>query len=795
MKQQSTNPKRHIALREWLLLCVILLTLAAIMGYQNGLGRLDQTIYDRLVQTHTRPARNDIIIVNIDDYSLAQLGRWPWARNIHAQLLNRLAKARPRAIGLDLILTEPEHPDANGERPGDVALAKAIAASHRIVLPIAMQSNGSGLGTGFPIDEFASSAAELAHINTEIDHDGVVRSVFLKEGQNGLWWPQFAVALRDIGEPNFGKNGDLNLPGVIASAPIGATANSWQRNYQMHIPYSGGSGHFTSVPYVSVLRGEVPDSFFANKYVLIGATAAGLGDQYPTPMAGDTAMSGVEIHANILASLLDHQTIRIASTWQVVLFSVMPALLVMLAYMLFSPRFSLALNAILFLLVIIASDYTLRAGLWIAPSAALIALLLTYPLWSWRRLEAAIAYLGLEFTRLDQEPHLLPEAQDTKVPHPIQDLLANRIQAMEKAARRVRDLRHFVSDSLDSLPDATLICTVDGHVLLANRLAVSYFSTLGITLTDALLPYLFNTMRSPQPLDQATPEAFNWWDLIDLQKVQSRPHGIEVRDENDHDLLIKSAACYSAKNKLAGWIVSVVDISVIRSAERSRDETLRFISHDMRAPQSSILALLEMQRDPDMALPLDEFFTRVEKASRKTLDLADNFVQLARAESQEYRFEEADFQDVLNDAVDEMWVQAHAKRIHIAVEIPEREFVAKIDRPLMTRVLINLISNAIKYSSADTRITCTLKLQKAIAHPMIVVAVSDQGQGIAQTDQLKLFRRFQRIYHPDQPRQEGVGLGLVFVKTVVERHQGYIGLISKPGEGTTFTISLPMAQS
>jgi signal transduction histidine kinase len=184
----------------------------------------------------------------------------------------------------------------------------------------------------------------------------------------------------------------------------------------------------------------------------------------------------------------------------------------------------------------------------------------------------------------------------------------------------------------------------------------------------------------------------------------------------------------------------------------------------------------------------------VEKASRKTLDLADNFVQLARAESQEYRFEEADLQDVLNDAVDEMWVQAHTKRIDIVVDIPEREFVTKIDRPLMTRVLINLISNAIKYSSADTRVTCTLKLQKAIAHPMIVVAISDQGQGIAQSDQIKLFRRFQRIYNPDQPRQEGVGLGLVFVKTVVERHQGYIGLISKLGEGTTFTVTLPIAQ-
>ena len=74
---------------------------------------------------------------------------------------------------------------------------------------------------------------------------------------------------------------------------------------------------------------------------------------------------------------------------------------------------------------------------------------------------------------------------------------------------------------------------------------------------------------------------------------------------------------------------------------------------------------------------------------------------------------------------------------------------------------------------------------------MVVLAVADQGHGIAQTDQIKLFRRFQRIHAADQPRQDGVGLGLVFVKTVVERHQGYIGFTSKVGEGTTFSITLP----
>lgn len=792
------NLTRHIALREWLVLTCILLVVAATLGYQNGLGRLDQTFYDRLVQTHTRPARGDIIIVAIDDYSLAQLGRWPWPRSIHADLIKRLNRAQPRAIGLDLILTEPEKPDATGARPGDTALAQAIGENRRTVLPITMESAGAGLGVGMPVPEFERAAVAVAHINLELDPDGVVRSVFLREGQNEVRWPQFALALSSLRKPGaiVGATSEPEIPGDRADPRGIPSAHSWQRDYLMHIPYSGGSGHFKSVPFVSVLRGEVPDSFFSDKYVLIGATAAGLADQYPTPMAGNTSMSGIEIHANILASLLNGESIVLSKSWQSALLSMLPAFFAMLTYLFFSPRISLLINVGLLALTVAACDYALRAGMWIAPASALIALLLTYPLWSWRRLEAAIAYLGQEFTRLDHEPHLLPELVIDDEMRPIQDLLASRIQAMEKAARRVRDLRQFISDNLDSLPDATLVCTVDGHVLLANRLAVSYFMSIGIhAVVDALLPYLFFGMKSPQPLDQAAQEKFNWWDLLDIQKVELHPHGVEVRDEQERDLLVKSAACHSAQNVLAGWIVSVADISVIRSAERSRDETLRFISHDMRAPQSSILALLEMQRDPEMALPLEEFFTRIEKASRTTLDLADNFVQLARAESQEYRLEEVDLQEAVFDAVDEMWAHAHSKRIEIHTDIPEREFLVSIDRPLMTRAIINLLSNAIKYSPAGTRVLCTLRLQAAIAHPTINLSVSDQGHGIAQADQIKLFRRFQRVYAADQPRQEGVGLGLVFVKTVVERHQGYIAFSSKVGEGTTFSITLPAVQA
>ncbi|MBC7413982.1 MAG: CHASE2 domain-containing protein [Herminiimonas sp.] len=781
-----------MALRDWLSLAIALVLLALALGWQNGLGRLDQALYDKFLSAIDQPRRDDIILIAIDDFSLQQLGRWPWPRATHARLLDRLSQAQPKAVGLDVILVEPE---AGG---GDEALRAALSRNAATVLPVVVTNPGTGLAAGLPIAPLAGAARNLGHINLEHDSDGVVRSVFLHEGINGRWWPYFALALT-IPAPAAGAP---SRPAPAAPAPPAnlASAQTWQRTDQRYVPFAA-SGQFASVPYVSVLRGEVAPEFFRGKYILIGATALGMSDSYPTPVSGTAgAMPGVEIHANILASLLSDNTIRVASAWQTATLSTLPVLLALIGYLLLSPRLALLIAASLSGLTLLASYLGLRAGIWVAPSAATIVLILSYPLWSWRRLEAAITYLGQEFIRLDHEPHLLPEAVVRARPDLIEDVLERRINAMKTAARRVRDLRRFVSNSLDNLPDATLVTTVDGQVLLANRHAVAYFVAPpgpagGAPLVGASVLELLSRLQAPQPIDLPANVHFQWTSLLDLAYVDTLGNGVGVVDGQGRDLLVKSAPCYSAAHLLTGWIVSLTDISTIRAAERSRDETLRFLSHDMRAPQASILALLELQEEPASALPQTEFFGRIEKASRRTLGLADNFVQLARAESHEYRLDEVDFRDLLFDATDEMWSLAKSRRIEIVTEIVteigEDDYPVCVDRGLMTRALTNLLSNAINYSPDGSRIVCSLTLDAAVQPAAVVCRIRDAGYGIALEDQKKLFQRFARVDLPDQPRHEGIGLGLVFVKTVVERHYGRIGFVSAPGEGTCFTLTLP----
>ncbi|WMW81171.1 CHASE2 domain-containing protein [Undibacterium cyanobacteriorum] len=814
--QTTAVPHLRLGLRDCLMLAIILILINAFLIYSNSLKRFDQSLYDKLLQVQTHRAHDDIVIVAIDDYSLKEIGKWPWNRQIHAQLLERLQAAKPKAIGFDVVFTEAQPGNSNGiiSSSSDEAFANALKASGKVVLPMTSLEAGRGLQAELPLPLFANASRAVGHNHIELDDDGVARSVFLREGTQGQWWSHFVLELYKVGRTT---QADKSIQSANDAAPVsvdhfsGAFSTDpgiWHRDWRFLIPYYGGSGHFKSIPYVAVLKGEVSAQVFQNKYVLIGATAQGMADAFPTPVTSNQGLlAGVEVNANILASLLDHRSILQAPAWQLWLVSSAVLCLSLFSFVLFSPRVALIIGASMVVLSLITSVVLLRFGLWLPPASTVVVLVLSYPLWSWRRLETAIDFLGQEFIRLDQEPHLLPELNPdmtikdrhlTIAKNEIQDKLDRHIRAMQSAAQRVRDLRQFVTDSLYSLPDATLVTTVDGNVVLGNPAAAAYFNSIGMPhVIDTLVPYLFSNMSQPHTEYIVQPQKFSWWHILDLDQTELLSKGVEVEDPKGRDLIIKSAPCYTSEKVLIGWIISIIDISEIRQAERRRDEMLHFISHDMRAPQASILALIEMQKNPETAIDHQEFLKRIEKSSNTTLALADSFVHLAHAESSEYRFLEHDFQDLLLDATEEMWSLAHNKRITIKTDIPEGEYPVRVDRSLMTRALTNLLSNAIKYSPSDTTISCSLQAVTRSLSDYVICTIQDQGYGIARADQSRLFQRFQRLSFgkgADQIKNDGVGLGMVFVKTVIDRHHANIRFHSVPGQGTSFTIEVPMNQ-
>lgn len=777
----------------WRSLPVLLVIFVGYLGHFNGVGRVDYALYDAALSLGTPAVPDDVILISIDDKSLEHLGRWPWRRSVHAALIDTLSQAGARVIGLDVILTEAD--EAN---PADDArLAQAIARSQRVVLPVIPEVTVDGVISRRPL---ASLKAELGHINLELDPDGVARGVALEDGGNDGRWPHFALTMLRVG-----GEAPVQLPG--GALPRQGTAardgSSWQGGHRIRLRYAGRAGTFPSVSYFDVLRGQVPPDMFRNKYVIVGATATGLRDIYLTPLSlHDAGMSGAELIANVLNNVRHDTEIRAVDPLYAALLSVVPVVLLYVGLLVLTPPVVLLWLLSLICATLAGSLLLLQVfHVWTAPAAALTGLIAAYPLWGWRRLEVALRYLTAELSRLNAEERIVPDGSDEGATQTrtIADALDRHMVELSRAIFRLKNLRQFLTDALDSLPDAALACGRDGRVLFANQPARAFFEATqslrrSATLIDASLPGLL-AHAFDAPL-----EVLGLAEIFEGSTLDRGDHGFgrgyspigqvttEIVDRLQRDMLLKVAHLRSASGRIAAWVVIIVDISAVRQTERRREETFRFISHDMRLPQTSTLALVELQRHPTTAMPQEQFLEKVAGHACKTLALADDFISLARAESAAYRTEPVSLVEVIADAYDEMWASANAKAIRIERQISgaDHAFVEG-ERSMLRRAVTNLLSNAVKFSPNGSSVQVIL--DQTDDHWKL--EIRDEGCGIALTDQSRLFRSFELIRTPGVPMEPGIGLGLVFVKTVIDRHKGSISVSSIPGAGSTFTILLP----
>jgi CHASE2 domain-containing sensor protein/nitrogen-specific signal transduction histidine kinase len=425
---------------------LILLALMALTHATGLFSRVDNVLFDLGQKAQHQPAPSDIIIVGIDETSLSRLGRWPWSRKAHAQLIDSLAQDGAAAIGLDIIFAEPDLQDKNA----DSVLSESIRKAGNVVLPVLIEStrvNGQVIET-LPLPTYADNAADLGRVHAVLDEDGIARSIYLYEGVGEPVWQHFAQALLNVSQhlPSKNKFSDaLNNNQTDANISI-----SLVRKDQRKINYLGPSGHFQTISYVQVMNGEFPKNLFKNKIVLVGATAVGLGDQFPTPVSqASQLMPGVEFHANVLNSLRTNSLISTAPNWAAMLILAVIALLPLLwlpklsalkglVYTLFS------FVALSFIAVLIPKFF----GVWIPPSAGLFSILLAYPIWSWRKLEAAQKYLDNELSFLKQNLSNIPAANNAADALITYDNFDARIEQVRAASQQLRFLQEDKKETL-----------------------------------------------------------------------------------------------------------------------------------------------------------------------------------------------------------------------------------------------------------------------------------------------------------------------------------------------------------
>ncbi|WP_448580632.1 CHASE2 domain-containing protein [Thermaurantiacus sp.] len=755
----------------WLLLLAVAMSLVGVATLAAPLARLDNLIYDAILRFRPPAPSSDILIVAIDNRSVRELGRWPWPREVHARLIDRLVEARPIAIGYDILFVEPEP----GPR-GDAALSAAIRNSEGLVLPYLIEIPGEdGLASRVVLPTpVGADHGLLGHAVVRPDPDGVVRGIEpLVTGASRTALPHLADLVLEIA-----RGGAIPEARPPASGAL-VLATSGDR-----IRFRRGPEGYAQVSFSDVLAGRIPREFLTSRIVLVGATASGLGDRFATPMSGRfETMAGVEVIANHIDAALRGDRIRVAPLPLQFVFSALPVLLLMLGLLKFGPRVNLWLGLLWSLLTLLASALILRsAGLWLPPATAMVGIALIYPLWGWRRLDFTNRFMAAELEAMVAEPAVLPSAE-IELP-PAGDAVARQVGLMHAAIRNVRDLKRFVAESLDSLPDAALVTNLDGKVLIANDAADALFAgrldrpLAGATLGDALA-----ALHQGDAALEA--EAAGLLDII-RAGVLPPSQSSEWRLADGTALDVRLAFFSDDERNPLGWILRFVDITSLRAAERQREEALRLLTHDMRSPQASILAILEAEGE---AVP-QAVRARIARHASQTLALADQYVQFARAEFARPAFELFDLNEAALDAADDLWPLARARGVSVETRMPDGEALVRGDRSLITRAIQNLVGNAIKYGAERAPVVVSVVSQGSTAE----LRVTDRGPGIPADQLPGLFEPFRRLDAPEGRAPEpGAGLGLAFVKRVIERHGGAVFAQSMRGEGSTFGFTLPLA--
>ena len=440
-----------------------------------------------------------------------------------------------------------------------------------------------------------------------------------------------------------------------------------------------------------------------------------------------------------------------------------------LGLLLWRPRLALWLTLGGIACVLLTSAGLAEMRRWWSPTPAALGMLFGYLIWNWRRLSVVLTYFGWELARLDSEPKVFPERRRAQFPSA--DRLQGQIMALEQAMSRTRDTRRFIADGLEYLPVATLISDPRGQVLLGNRKARSLFdhNLVGEDVLDQLA-----SLGYPELSTEPRPP------LSELPLL-------EFRDHKERSLRLERAALLPVDGDLPiGWLLSLTDLSAERAAEEQRGVLLRFLSHDLRAPHSAILALLEVHRhQTGTDSPL---FEQIERQVRRALELTDGFVLLARAESEAYQFQPSLFGMLVMDVLDQALPIAQQKCIELSSDMDEQsqERLILADQGLLTRALFNLLENAIKYSPAGSRVD----MRVSCHDDWLSCELTDQGKGIAAEELPDLFSQYRRF--SSAQGIDGVGLGLSMVKAVVDHHGGRIECLSVVDQGTTFRLELPL---
>lgn len=345
------------------------------------------------------------------------------------------------------------------------------------------------------------------------------------------------------------------------------------------------------------------------------------------------------------------------------------------------------------------------------------------------------------------------------------------VEALAAGQRRLQAV-------LDSIDDGLLILDRQGCLERINPVAQSQLGwgeqQLGKTLGE--------TLGKPE-IDQQIRLVLHGGALAE------RPADLKVGNSDEMRLLAYSLTpILHDQGHIAGAVMVLRDVTEQRAFERLRSEFLLRASHELRTPVTGMhmafsllgerLRFSEESREQDL-------FNTVEEEMQRLVQLINDLLNFSRYQNgmQQLTLEYCNIAELLEQAHKRIAPQADKQGVQVSCEIDSSLPYVQLDPAQISRVLDNLLDNALRHSSTGGHIRLLARLQL----DRVLISVEDTGEGIAFGQQLRIFEPFVQIGR----KKGGVGLGLALCKEIVQLHRGRIGVYSRPEQGTQFYFSLP----
>lgn len=357
----------------------------------------------------------------------------------------------------------------------------------------------------------------------------------------------------------------------------------------------------------------------------------------------------------------------------------------------------------------------------------------------------------------------------------------------------VENEKNFLKAMLDNLEDGIIACDANGQITVLNQTLQRYMQCTGVPLVlDDLADYftLFNLDNVPLTKDEMPLKLV----LNGGEAVHGLQLMMQFKNAGIRDVVIDGQKIINSDGKNLGAVAVIHDITELKRTEKLKNEFVSIVSHELRTPLTSIRGSL--------GLLVSGVMGQFSEKANKLLDIANNNcerllllindildIEKIEAGKMDFQIKLYDLNQLISESIVSNKMYADKFGVSIDFFQPQSVVQVHVDSGRLMQVLANLISNACKFSPKGEKITVLMK--RINSH--VRVSVSDNGPGIPEEFQSRIFQKFSQADSSDTRGKGGTGLGLNISKTIIEKMGGTLDFFSRPNEGSTFYFDLPIS--